>query len=265
MEKVTIIIPTWNREKTVLRAIKSVLNQTYEIFELLICDDGSTDNTYERIKSLNNPKIKWITGNHTGLPAVTRNNGIKKSKGEWLAFLDSDDEWLPEKLDKQLISVKKTDCLAICSNAYSIDTKGKKHIYLNYNKDNITFSELINNNYVICSTALIHKSLITKCMGFPEDGKLRAIEDYAFWLRISTQTNFHYMNDVLVNYFDNPKQSIRNVFQPYEISLQKKLIIKNFLFWCRMNNISFYFQIYAYIFYISAIIKSYKNKIIDKV
>lgn len=90
---VSVIIPTWNRELRLKKTIESVLVQTLFPLEILVCDDGLTDNTFEIVKSLNHSKVKWILGEHSGLPAVARNRGIRESKGEWLAFLDSDDWW----------------------------------------------------------------------------------------------------------------------------------------------------------------------------
>src|SRR3989304_3363777 len=174
---VSVIIPTWNRANIVVKAIKSVLNQTLPPLEILVCDDGSIDDTFEIVKSIKNKRIKWIAGAHSGLPAVPRNRGIKESRGEWLTFLDSDDEWLPKKLEKQLALAKRLDCLAVCCNAYSVDAEGKRKKYLAYSKETIDFFDLLKANHVICSTAVIHRSLISKCLGFPENKNLKAIED----------------------------------------------------------------------------------------
>lgn len=220
MEKVSVIIPTWNRKKTLIKAVKSVLGQSMQPFEILICDDGSTDNTFEIIKSLNNPGVKWIAGRHSGLPAVARNHGIKEAKGEWIAFLDSNDEWFPEKLEKQMVLARQTGCLAICSNTYSVNTRGQQKKYLDYKKGMITFSDLIEINYVICSSAIIHSSLLSKCFGFSEISALKTGQDYAFWLKISTQGAFAYLPEPLVLYFDDPSKSNRRFNKnPY---LQKK-------------------------------------------
>ena len=98
--KVSVIIPTFNRKHTLKRAIDSVLKQTYNIFELIIVDDGSNDGTGEWI-SKKYPKIQYIYQSNSGVGSA-RNRGIHSSKGSWIAFLDSDDQWLPKKLEEQL-------------------------------------------------------------------------------------------------------------------------------------------------------------------
>ena len=260
--QVSVIIPTWDRAYLLKRAIQSALNQSLSPFEIIVSDDGSTDNSYHVIKSFNNPKIKWITANHAGLPAVVRNRAIKESKGKWIAFLDSDDGWSPEKLEKQLSLAKKTGCLAICSNAYSISSKGKRKKYLNYSKNTITFSDLLNVNYVILSSAIIHKSVLSKCVGFPEIPELKTGEDYAFWLRVATQTNFIYLNKILVNYNDDPKNSIRKFTK--DTYKQKQIILRDFLRWAWKNKISIPYLIKAFNEYILISIKKIKNNLKEK-
>jgi len=253
--QVSVIIPTWNRAHLLKKVIQSVLNQTIPVSEILISDDGSTDDSYKIVQSFKNPKIKWLSSKHLGLPAVVRNRGIKESKGEWIAFLDSDDEWFPEKLEKQLALANKTGSLAICSNAYSVNNKGNVKKYLNYTKNLITFSDIINVNYVICSSVIIHRSLLSKCFGFPETPELKTGQDYALWLRIATQTEFVYINEILVNYFDEPSITNRRYTKnPY---LQKKLILKNFLQWGWKNKIGFKYLQMAFFSYL----KSIKNLI----
>src|ERR1700750_1510306 len=99
---VTVVIPTYNRLTLVQQAIASVIAQTYSNWELIIVDDGSDDGTREDIISMNDPRIKLLTKPHVGNIAFLRNAGVDEGSGEWLAFLDSDDLWLPRKLETQL-------------------------------------------------------------------------------------------------------------------------------------------------------------------
>ena len=102
---VSVIIPTYNGEKTIGRAIKSVLNQTADCkFEILICDDCSTDKTVEIAMKYNCVILR--KKNNSGGPNKGRNKGIKQARGNYIAFLDQDDEWLPDKIKKQLIEIK---------------------------------------------------------------------------------------------------------------------------------------------------------------
>lgn len=259
--KISVIVPTWNRAHLLKKAIQSALNQTLAPLEIIVSDDGSTDNSYYVVKSLKNHKIKWITANHVGLPAVVRNRAIKESKGEWLAFLDSDDEWFPEKLEKQLALAKRKGSLAICSNAYSLNSKNERKEYLSFSKNTINFSDLLNVNYVICSSAIIHRSLLFKCFGFPEISALKTWQDYAFWLRISTQSTFAYLSEPLVLYFDDPSKSNRKFTKnPY---LQKKIILENFLDWSQKNNLSFSYKIRAIKHYLTTLFTLFKNQLLE--
>lgn len=99
---VSIIIPTYNRRQSIGRFIKSVLNQTYRDFELIIVDDGSTDNTRELVAGFNNERIRYVRHEENKGEAAARNTGIKAARGEYIASHDSDDEWLHEKLAKQI-------------------------------------------------------------------------------------------------------------------------------------------------------------------
>ena len=117
MSNISVVIPTFNRAATLGKAIRSALEQTFPPLEVLICDDGSTDKSREIVESINDSRVRWIDGEHGGRPGIPRNRGIRASRGEWLAFLDSDDEWLPEKLEKQLTHANKMGCDAVCSNA----------------------------------------------------------------------------------------------------------------------------------------------------
>ena len=99
---VSVIIPTYNRAHLIGRAIQSVLNQTYRDFEIIVVDDGSADNTEEVVKSFYDKRIKYIKHKKNKGAAATRNTGIKAARGKYIAFQDSDDEWLPEKLEKQM-------------------------------------------------------------------------------------------------------------------------------------------------------------------
>jgi teichuronic acid biosynthesis glycosyltransferase TuaG len=236
MDKVSVIIPNYNRAELLIKAIQSALNQTYPIYEILVCDDGSTDNAELLVTELSakHPKIKWINCGKNGRPAIPRNKGIELSEGTWLAFLDNDDEWDKYKIEEQIASLKNTQCKAVCSNAYKIDDFGSnKELYLSYTKSEIKFEELIQNNWVICSSVMIHKSLLKNTLKFPEESEYKAIEDYALWLKLATITNFCYINKPLVNYLDSPKHSIRKEgLNEWE---QRILILKELLAWLQKN------------------------------
>jgi len=118
--KVSVIIPTYNGSNTILRAVHSVLNQTYSNFELIIVDDCSKDNTFEVIKSIKDERVKVLRHKNNRGGSAARNTGIKKAKGEYIAFLDDDDEWVKEKLASQIEYLESKDHLqwkaVLCSH-----------------------------------------------------------------------------------------------------------------------------------------------------
>lgn len=225
---VSIIIPTYNRKNELLHTLKSVLNQTFKSFEVIICDDGSTDGTKEKVVELNDPRIKWVSGQNSGGPARPRNRGIAESQGEWLAFLDSDDQWKPEKLAKQLEALKSLEAKASCTNAFVMKYKlicDQPYFEDSYNSL-ISFSDMLKVNRVICSSMLLHRSIIEKTGGFPEDSTFRAIEDYALWLTVSLLTDIAYLSEPLVIYRDQPEMSIRGDILESEQRQKNKILLE---------------------------------------
>jgi glycosyltransferase involved in cell wall biosynthesis len=237
---ISIIIPTWNRADKIKKAIRSVQNQTISDWELLICDDGSTDNTDRLVKTLQNEdkRIKWIPGEHLGKPATPRNRGIKQAKGEWIAFLDSDDEWLPEKLEKQLKIIKEKKLMASSTNAFRlIPSTQEKKIYSRYHKSKILFKDLIKSNKIITSSVLIKKSIFKDDFYFPENTEFSVGEDYCLWLKIATQNDFAYIEEPLLTYRDDPKNSVRGLNTENDLIRRKRILfyILNFSFKKHIN------------------------------
>lgn len=210
--KISVVIPTWNRANFLPDAINSVLNQTIPVYEVLICDDGSTDNSKHIVESFGNAKVKWLSGNHVGLPAVPRNRGIRAAQGDWVAFLDSDDIWLPGKLKMQFEYLKNTNMLATSTNAFIFDVKkNSKKLFFSNSKltKNINFPNLLSVNTIITSTVILHKSLLDRVGLFSESNIVRGIEDYDLWLRVSTFSDFLYLSEPLAQYRDDETFSAR--------------------------------------------------------
>lgn len=229
---ISVIIPCWNNEKTIKKAIKSVLAQTLPPLEILVCDDGSTDKSKALVASFRSPLVKWLAGEkHTSRPAIPRNRGLKKAKGEWLAFLDADDEWLPSKLQLQIAATQKTGCLAVSSNAYKKrEGERRNTLYFNLSEKRLTLSDLLITNLVICSSMLLHQSLLNKTGNFPTTKRAYGGEDYLLWLKVATQTKIVYLAKPLVIYNDQPKISARSKVGKNPILLKIQVLIY-FLSW----------------------------------
>lgn len=230
MSDVSVVIPTWNRAAMLERAVRSALNQTLPPLEILVCDDGSSDDSRAVIEAMGESRVRWIDGPRAGRPAIPRNRGIRESRGEWIAFLDDDDEWRPEKLERQLALAKQLECFAICTNAArNVPGQVTSGAYLNWQCDRITFGDLLDVNHVVCSSAMVHQSLFENAHGFPEDAQLRVGEDFALWLRIASMTDFAFVADQLVVYRDDPANSIRR--GAVDSWRQRKAVFASFLLW----------------------------------
>ncbi len=206
---ISVIIPTYNREKTILRAVQSVLDQTYQNFEIIIVDDCSSDKTVKIIKPLleKDMRIKLLLNEKNQGPNYSRNRGIKNSKGEYIALLDSDDEWLSEKLENQLQKFKNNSenvGLVYCGVAIiNVLNKSKEIISPKYRGNvlkNLSIRNIITGGG---SGSLIKRKVFEKCGFFDEHESLRrgGSQDYEMWIRISQYFEFEYVNDVLLNVY----------------------------------------------------------------
>jgi teichuronic acid biosynthesis glycosyltransferase TuaG len=209
---ISVIIPTWNRSEDTLCAVKSVLNQTYKDFEIIIVDDGSKDQTEDVFSKFPDKRVRYIQIEHSGLPAKARNMGINNAKGEWIAFLDSDDEWVPEKLAIQVEYCKShPDVGLVCSNAEVYqDSEFKKLFFKDENIHDTLYSLFLYSNFIITSSVLVKRDLLHSIGWFSEDPTLRGIEDFDLWVKICYDNLFHYLDQPLLKYKDQPLQSIRS-------------------------------------------------------
>ena len=179
---ISVIIPTYNRAHLLSRAVQSVLNQTMPAHEIIIVDDGSTDNTAELINQQFS-QCRYIQQPNMGVSAA-RNRGIEAATGDWLAFLDSDDEWLPGKLQAQVDLLQKHPEIRICHTEEIWIRNGKR---VNQMKKHAKSGGFIFQNCLpLCvispSSVMIHRSLFAEVGTFDEG--LPACEDYDLWLRI---------------------------------------------------------------------------------
>lgn len=198
----SVIIPTYNRADFLKRALESLLKQTCRNFEVLVCDDGSTDDTADVVDQYRSAiNVTYIRDDNWGGPARPRNHGIKRSVGEWICFLDSDDWWYPTKLECCMSLLKKADVIYHGLDVYSIAGKIRK-MRLNQPKNPITQYLLTEGNKMPNSSVVIRKSVIDK-IGFQlEDREVISSEDYEYLLRVSTVTDkFYFIPKMLGGYW----------------------------------------------------------------
>ncbi len=184
--KVSVIIPAYNSEKYIAEAIASVFAQTYPSYEVIAVDDGSTDNTLQLLKQYG-PRVKALTKLNGG-PASARNLAIKNSNGDYIAFLDSDDLWVEEKLEEQLAFLDKhPEVGLIFGEMLMFEDKGGKKIVqskIGYTGDP-TFRQLLFGNYIPNSTVVIRRRCVDKVGLLNESKELIAVEDHEYWMRIA--------------------------------------------------------------------------------
>lgn len=220
---VSIVIPTYNHARYLSRALQSVLDQTFTNWEAIVVDNHSTDNTDEVMANFSDPRIHYLKIHNNGIIAASRNMGIRAAKGEWIAFLDSDDWWTKDKLQ-------------VCCNAISDKVDLLHHdLEIISDKPRIFRSKKIKSwqvvspalidllsrgNAIATSSAMVRTSLLRQLNGMNENPEMVASEDYNTWLRIAELTeHFKYIPQKLGFYYlHNQGISKKNMSIPVEIA-----------------------------------------------
>lgn len=201
--------------------------QTFKDFEILVCDDGSTDKSRDIVASFEtNLNIRYFWNENWGGPARPRNVGIKNAIAEWICFLDSDDWWYPDKLQKMLEYLQQYDIIYHDLDMYSIEVKARGVVKGWELKNNTFLKLLIKGNAIPNSSVVLRKSLVDKVGYLSEDRGLIAVEDYDYWIRIATTaTNrFKYIPESLGAYWigENISASVKQIQQ--QINLLNKYV-----------------------------------------
>ncbi len=228
--KISVIIPTYNRKKTLARAIQSVINQSLSPFEILIIDDGSNDGTEEWVKE-KFQNIKYIYQNNRGVSSA-RNIGIENANGDWVAFLDSDDEWLPNKLHEQVKTIESNPKIKFfhtneiwIRNGVRVNQMKKHKKYGGY-----IFEKCLDICRVSPSSVLIQKEVFDNIGVFDES--LRVCEDYDLWLRITSKYPVVFLDLPLIYKYGGHADQLSKVndgIESYRIQSLEKIINSGFL------------------------------------
>lgn len=198
MPVISVIIPTYNRAHVLKRAIDSVLGQTFQDIEIIIVDDASTDGTEIIIDTFHDKRILYIKHEKRKGASAARNTGIGIASSEYVAFLDSDDEWLPEKLAKQIqVFNKSSQNLGLVYTACMeiVDSKQKRTVIPKC-RGNVMEKLLVNNCVGYIVTPLVRKECFTKAGLFDE--QLPGSQDWDMWIRIAQYYEIDFLNDILV-------------------------------------------------------------------
>lgn len=196
---VSIVMPTYNCAKYIEESIISVINQTYTNWELIIVDDCSTDNTEELVKKYckKDNRIKYSKLDFNSGAAIARNKGIEQARGKYIAFLDSDDLWLEEKLEKQISFMEKNKYNFTCTNYMQIDEKGQENGVIIKSKKKVDYNGVllscpIGNSTVVYNVKELGKFVVPN---------IRKRNDDALWLQILKKEKYAYgLNEVLMKY-----------------------------------------------------------------
>jgi len=192
---VSVVIPTYNHARFLGRALQSVLDQTYTNWEAIVIDNHSQDNTDEVVDSFRDPRITLLKIHNNGVIAASRNMGIRAAKGEWIAFLDSDDWWTPNKIQVCLEQINdKVDLVY-----HSLKLVSETPIFLRRKtikswqvKTPVIIDLLVDSNPITNSSVVVRKSLLDRIGGIDENAGMVASEDYNTWLRIAQITDSFY-------------------------------------------------------------------------
>jgi glycosyltransferase involved in cell wall biosynthesis len=224
MTKVSVIIPTYNRAYLVKRAIDSVTKQTFQDIEIIIVDDASTDNTENIIKTLNDKRILYIKHKERKGASAARNTGIENAQGEYIAFLDSDDEWLPQKLAKQLkvFNNSSRNLGLVYTACMEIEDSKQKRTIIPRCRGNVIENLLVSNCVGYIVTALVRKECFNETGLFDE--QLSCSEDWDMWIRIAQYYEVDFVNEILVCIYPQRDGLMRN--NAGAISARKRILKK---------------------------------------
>ena len=188
---VSVVIPTYNHARYLARALQSVLDQTYTNWEAIVIDNHSTDKTDEVMTSFTDPRITYLKIHNNGIIAVSRNVGIRAAKGEWIAFLDSDDWWSGNKLQVCFDSIN--DKVDLVYHDLEIVTDKRQPFSRKISKSwqvrtPVLIDLLLKGNAIVNSSVVVRWSLLEQIGGINESVEMIAAEDYNTWLRIAQLT-----------------------------------------------------------------------------
>ena len=211
MPRISVIIPAYNAERTLQKTVHSVQNQTFSDIEIIIINDGSTDQTSGIIQNLSDSRIRVFSYENGGLPTA-RNRGIARSSGELIAFIDADDLWTSDKLERQMAALEAHPEAAVAySWTQSIDDQGQLlYQYHSVFFEGDVYAEILVNNFVSNgSNILVRKSAILSVGEF--DPTLKSCEDWDFYIRLAAKYHFVVVPDWQILYRQSPTAMSSNV------------------------------------------------------
>lgn len=240
---VSVIMPAFNDERFIGEAISSVLNQTYPYLELIVVDDCSIDNTIKIVEQFSDTRLHLYSNEKNMGAAYSRNLAISKAKGDYIAFLDGDDVWLENKIEKQLFFMVQNNILFSSCNYEVIDENSESKGVVVTAPKKITHSKFLRSSYIGCLTAMYKRSVFEN-LSIPDDIAKR--NDYALWLKLSERTDCYNFACVLALYrkrASSISSGKKTALFKHHISLFIKLYGFSFLksWFYSVRNVFYYF------------------------
>lgn len=195
-ELVSIIMPSFNTANLITDSVNSVIAQTYANWELIIVDDCSTDNTDEIVNSITDVRIRYLKNEKNSGAAVSRNRALREAKGKWIAFLDSDDLWMPDKLKKQINFMETNGCHFSYTNYEEMDAEGNKTGIEVTGPKRITKTGMYNFCWPGCLTVMFDREYV----GNIQIADIKKNNDYAMWLKVCQKADCYLLDEVLAIY-----------------------------------------------------------------
>jgi len=257
---VSVIVTTYNRKELLKETLDSILNQTYKNFELIVVDNYSDYDYLYHIKSFNDDRIRPFQNANNGIIAVNRNFGIKQAKGEYIAFCDDDDLWLPQKLYTQIFLIEDSGHGMV----YTMQKQfGAVNIFSNYFgigplpfKQNTSTAALLNVNCIPNSSVVIKKSILDTTGYLDESKSFVAFEDNDLWIRVSKIIDINFIPEVLVLHrvhkfniynrktdFKRQEELRKKYFLPNKKRLQMQILKANKIYFLLRNIFNIIFEI----------------------
>lgn len=224
---VSVVIPAYNSERWIEETLKSVLNQTYPNIEVIVVDDGSTDNTFSIVDKFKN-RVKYLQKKNGG-SASARNMGIRKSVGEWIALLDADDLWITDKIQTQMDYLKNhTDVYWVYSDAYIFSDKVAKDEYRIGSTTKMfsgdVLEPLIMEDFIPSPTPVINRKVFNDVGIFDES--IKRSEDWDLWLRIAAHYKVGFVDKPLAKYRMHLLSKSSSIGPKFTLESRKKIINK---------------------------------------
>jgi glycosyltransferase involved in cell wall biosynthesis len=196
---VSVIVPTYNRKHLLPECLDAILAQSYVPLEVVLVDDGSTDGTGEFVRSAYGQRVRYVALEHSGLPAVARNAGIDTASGDFLAFCDSDDYWMPGKIEAQMAGLLASGCNLSCSDAVVAGAGGRTLLEGYAFRCRDRRLDLLRGNFIVTSSVLLRKELLNG-RRFTTRPVFRAYEDYVLWLSLFSMLKIDLRREPLLYY-----------------------------------------------------------------